>query len=167
MTLFGPLPVFQFGITDRLSAGLGALGFGADGPSVLLTPKWQVSRRERNQVAIGAYHLIAGDEAAGGLAYVVVTRGSGDAAVHGGAGWWYVWADRQRGSTPMAMIGAERRVSPRLKLIADASVLKYYWTVDLTLRVIRGSGAADVGLAVLPFDESVLVFPTFMLVWRF
>jgi hypothetical protein len=167
MTLFGPMPVFQIGITDRLSVGAGAMGFGADGPAVLLTPKWQVSRRERTRVAVGAYHLIAGDEAAGGLAYGVMTRGGDEAAVHAGLGWWYVWADRERGSTPMAMFGAERRLSPKLKVIVDASVLKYYWTANLTLRVVRGRGAADIGLAVVPFDESVMAFPTFMFVWRF
>ncbi|MEZ5319453.1 MAG: hypothetical protein R2752_18790 [Vicinamibacterales bacterium] len=168
LTLFGPMPIVQFGITDRVSAGVGFFPLSVgEGQVFLLTPKWQVVRRERTSVAVGAYHVGGFVDVNAGLAYAVVTHGDDRAAVHAGIGLWYAIAESERGSTPAAYVGVERRVSRHLKVVADASVLESYWTATTAVRVIRGRGAGDIGLAILPFDDSVLVFPTFMWMMRF
>jgi hypothetical protein len=82
---------------------------------VLITPKVQVFTRQKTQAALGLLH-VAAERHQGGLAYGVATHGTPDGAVTLGLGIAYPHVQRQR---PLALIGAEKRVSPRVKLITE------------------------------------------------
>ena len=60
----------------------------------------------------------AGDEASG-IAYGVMTHGAPDGAVTLGVGYTYRARPDAEGGAAIVMIGGERRVSPRVKLITE------------------------------------------------
>jgi len=113
-------PSVQVGLSDRVSIGAGtpvALPFTdvRPGDAIWITPKVQVLRREKTQAAVGLLHVAALGRHAG-LAYGVATHGTPDGAVTLGLGLAYPGFERQR---PVALVGAEKRVSPRVKLITE------------------------------------------------
>ena len=113
-------PSVQVGLTDRMSIGAGTplLVPQADvhpGEVVWITPKVQVFRGRRTQGAIGLMH-VAGMGTNGGIAYGVATHGTTNTAFTVGAGIAY---PTHSGARAVVLVGAERRVSPRVKLLTE------------------------------------------------
>lgn len=113
-------PSVQVGLTNRVSIGAGTplLVPQADvhpGEVVWITPKVQVFSGRRTQGAVGLMHL-AGKGTNGGLAYGVATHGTTNTAFTVGAGIAY---PTHSGAHAVALVGAERRVSPRVKLLTE------------------------------------------------
>jgi hypothetical protein len=156
-----PPPLVQVGITDRVSFGAAALWRG-----VLLTPKIQVLRGERTQGAIGTYHAV-GRGYSGGLAYAVVTHGSEDAAVTAGAGWVYSDFLGQGRTARVLLLGGERRITPRGKVIAEALVTGRTLMTIVGVRHIRRRVAIEGGAAAIFTDDGFIAMPQFNVSWRF
>lgn len=113
-------PSVQVGLTDRVSIGAGTpvllpIAEVHPGDAVWITPKVQVFAGKKTQAAVGLVHVTALGHH-GGLAYGVATHGTSDAAITVGAGLAYPRSD---GAHPLALVGAEKRVSPRVKLITE------------------------------------------------
>jgi hypothetical protein len=111
-------PSVQVGVTNRVSIGAGTplLVPQADvrpGEVVWITPKVQVFGRRRTQGAVGLMHIV-GKGANSGLAYGVVTHGTTNTSITIGAGSGY-----STHSGTMGLVGAERRVSPGVKLLTE------------------------------------------------
>jgi hypothetical protein len=112
-------PSVQVGLTNRVSIGAGTplLIPQADvhpGEVVWITPKVQVFGGRRTQGAVGLMH-VAGKGTNGGLAYGVATHGTTNTAFTVGAGFAYP----THSAPAVALVGAERRVSPRVKLLTE------------------------------------------------
>lgn len=114
-------PSVQVGLTNRVSIGAGTplLIPQADvglGDVAWITPKVQVFRRgQRTQGAVGLMHVV-GKGANGGLAYGVVTHGTSNTAFTVGTGIAY---PTHTGAHAVTLVGVERRVSPRVKLLTE------------------------------------------------
>ena len=113
-------PSVQVGLTNRLSIGAGTplLVPQADvhpGDVVWITPKMQVFGGRRTQGAVGLVHIV-GKGANAGLAYGVATHGTTNTAFTVGAGIAY---PTHSGAHAVVLVGAERRVSPRIKLLTE------------------------------------------------
>jgi hypothetical protein len=162
------LPFVQFGITDRISFGAGTpliFGGGSEHP-FWITPKAQVVSAPNVSVAVGVMHFLNVPDGSLGIAYTVLTHGSGDSAWTGGVGWGYERGDRGGGAAG-GMIGGEHRGGRRGKLVTE----NYVWGGGgLAMGGVRWLGdrlAADLGM-VMPFGEDVtIVFPMVNLVWKF
>lgn len=145
------LPSVQVGVSDRVSVGIGApvipfIVTPAD--AVWFTPKVQVFRGQRTQAAIGLIHG-AGFGVQSGLVYGVITRGSSDAAVTVGLGLPYV-GGRVYGSTPSTLIGGERRISARTKLMTENYVLRGQTMLSGGLRFVQRRRTLDVQAIKVP-----------------
>jgi len=169
ITLFGILPLVQVGIVDRFSMGTGLFFIPVEGghPPLILLPKGQVFRSERTHAAIGALHVVGPNHASIGLAYGVVTRGTSDAAVTAGIGWLYARDDDEGGAAPAAIVGAERRLGHRWKMVADAYIFNGGAWISGAARLTRTHFTADFGLMTIGVDGDFLAFPTILLAWRF
>ncbi|HEV2149477.1 MAG TPA: hypothetical protein VGR37_18905 [Longimicrobiaceae bacterium] len=164
------LPFVGYGATDgvTLAGGIPWIGGSLRDTPAWIAPKVRVLDRPGAQVSTGVFAIrLPGDneeycapycgelrEAAWhGVAYAVGTFGSSDDALHAGAG---VYRTSGRTEVPV-MVGGERRVSRRNKLITEnwlipgdggaGSVgirrLGDRWTVDYGLMFIFGEGAED------------------------
>lgn len=162
------LPFVQYGVTDRLSIGGGTpLFFGSGtGQPFWFTPKFKVASGKSSDLSVGVLHFVNMGDASVGIAYAVVTQGHSDAAVTIGGGYAYASADDERAGAPVVMVGAEKRVTKRLKLVTEN-----YWFsgVGLASGGVRFMGdrlSADLGLvAPLGVDE-MFVFPMVNFVWK-
>jgi len=162
------MPFVQVGLTDRVSVGAGTpLIFGGGGNHPFwVTPKVQVYDAPRTKVAVGLLHLfVAGDEQVG-IAYGVATLGSADSAATVGAGYAYETADDA--GTPVVMVGGERRVHRRLKLVTE----NYLWPGATGLlsggvRFIGDRLSADLGLVMPLGADDLIAFPVVNFVWAF
>jgi hypothetical protein len=98
------LPFVQVGLTDRISIGGGTpLYFGGDGDRpIWFTPKVQLLARPRTRLAVGVLHFTNLDNGNLGIAYGVVTQGTGDAAVTVGVGYGYIRTEGERGVSAWA-----------------------------------------------------------------
>ncbi|HEX6973850.1 MAG TPA: hypothetical protein VF147_05575 [Vicinamibacterales bacterium] len=151
------MPMFQVGITDRISIGAGtplllfALGDGKDFP-FWITPKVQVFNGAKTQVAVGAFHGMAGHESAG-IGYVVATHGTVASSFTVGVGGAY--ASENAGS-PVLMFGAERQTRRNLKVITENYVWRGgYGVVTGGVRFFGEKMSTDVA-AVIPVGEGGL-----------
>ena len=113
-------PSVQVGLSDRVSIGIGTpvaipVADVHPGEAIWITPKVQVFSRQKTQAALGLVHVAALGHHAG-VAYGVATHGTSNAAVTLGLGLAYPRFERQR---PVALVGAEKRVSPRVKVITE------------------------------------------------
>ena len=92
------MPFLQLGVTDRITIGGGTpLVFTGDGGShpFWFTPKVQLLRGERTQVAAGVMHFVfTGDDEPVGIAYGVATHGTSEGSVTAGVGYGYQSSDR-------------------------------------------------------------------------
>jgi hypothetical protein len=92
------MPFVQVGVTDRLAVGGGTpliFGGGGDSHPFWLTPKLQLLRGERTQLAAGVMHFVfTGDEEPVGIAYGVVTHGTPNASLTAGFGYGYESSDQ-------------------------------------------------------------------------
>jgi hypothetical protein len=163
------LPFVQVGITNRVSMGAGApLLFPGVTPGDVfwLTPKVQVFRGEQNQAAVGVFHVKAGDEASG-IAYGVMTHGAPDGAVTLGVGYTYRARPDAEGGAAIVMIGGERRVSPRVKLITENYLSRGGGLVNGGLRLFRSHASIDLGLGAAFDGSGVYLLPVIRLAYTF
>lgn len=145
------LPSVQVGVSDRFSVGIGApvipfIVTPAD--AVWFTPKVQVFRGRRTQAAVGLIHA-AGFGIHGGLAYGAITRGSSDAGVTVGLGLPYV-GGRVYGSTPSTLIGGERRINARMKVMTENYVMRGQTMLSGGVRFMRRRRTLDVQAIKVP-----------------
>ena len=165
------LPFVQVGVTDRLSIGGGTpLFFGSgSGQPFWFTPKFQVAKSSSIEASIGVLHFANLGDASVGIAYAVVTAGTSDNASTIGGGYAYASEDEDRAGSAVVMIGGERRVSKRLKLVSEN-----YWFggaggVGLLSGGVRFMGerlSADLGLVSPLTGEGFFVFPMINFVWK-
>ncbi|MSO35026.1 MAG: hypothetical protein EXQ54_01165 [Acidobacteria bacterium] len=162
------LPFVHYGVTDRISIGGGTplfFGGGSDQP-FWFTPKFAVARGRTTDLAVGVLHFVNMGDASVGIAYAVATQGTTDAAFTVGGGYAYASEDQRRAGAPVVMVGAEKRLSRRLKFVTEN-----YWFsgVGLASGGLRFMGerlSADIGLvSPLGVDET-FVFPMVNFVWK-
>lgn len=162
------LPFVHYGVTDRLSIGGGTpLFFGVgSGQPFWFTPKFKVASGKSADLSVGVLHFVNMGDASAGIAYAVATQGTTDAAFTVGGGYAYASEDQRRAGAPVVMVGAEKRISRRLKFVTEN-----YWFsgVGLASGGVRFMGdrlSADLGLvAPLGVDE-MFVFPMVNFVWK-
>jgi len=162
------LPFVHYGVTDRLSIGGGTPLFfgGGSGQPFWFTPKFKVASGKSADLSVGVLHFVNMGDASAGIAYAVATQGTTDAAFTVGGGYAYASEDQRRAGAPVVMIGAEKRISRRLKFVTEN-----YWFsgVGLASGGVRFMGdrlSADLGLvAPLGMDET-FVFPMVNFVWK-
>jgi hypothetical protein len=163
-------PFVQVGVTDRVSVGAGTpLIFGVfDSRPVWITPKVQVYRSDRTQAAVGLMHVFNLEDASGGVAYTVVTLGSPDSSVSIGGGLGYAReAHTPAEYTGVAMIGGERQIARRIKLLTENYVWPRSAILSGGIRFFGERLSADVGLAV-PLDvEAFVALPVVNVAWAF
>lgn len=118
-------PFVAYGVTDRITiAGGTPIIPGLLGELFYVAPKVTVVNRERFAFALGALGFFAPevlDEGSIGIVYGAATVGRPDAAVTLGAGWGYAATDVGSGfsNQPVFVLGGERRISRRVKLITE------------------------------------------------
>ena len=165
------MPFVQVGVTDRISIGAGTplvFGSGTSHP-VWITPKVQFISTGRLDVSAGAMHFFNVDDATVGIAYTVMTYGTPDSAFTAGAGYAYEGNDDDYSAgSVVVMVGGERRLSRRTKLITEN-----YWfegndgIASLGLRFIGDRLSADLGLVVPITEDEFFAFPIVNFVWTF
>lgn len=164
------LPFVQVGITDRLSIGGGTpLIFGQGGERPFwITPKFQIQENARVSTSVGALHFLNIDDIDLGIAYLASTIGNTDNAVTVGVGWAYVNTNHDKEGAWVAMIGGERRVGRRVKLITENYVFNGGGILSGGVRFLGESLSGDLGLFVPlhGFDELVAL-PIANFVWKF
>lgn len=163
------LPFVQVGITDRISIGGGSpLFFGADlgDRPFWFSPKIEVVRAGKTNVSVGALHFLNMGDYSAGIAYAVATHGTGDAAVTVGGGYAYSSNDKNREGAPVVMLGGEKRVSRRFKVVTEN-----YWFSNVGLasggfRYMGERFSADLGLVAPLTGGDMFVFPMLNFVWK-
>ena len=162
------LPFVQVGITDRISIGGGTpLLFGDDFERpVWVTPKVKLLETRSTALSAGVMHFFNVDDASVGIAYGVVTQGSTDNAVTVGLGYSYARSDDDDAGSGVLMLGGERRVSRRIKLITENYVFKGGGFASGGVRFFGEKLSADIGL-VVPLIEDTFVFPMINIVRKF
>jgi len=146
------LPFVAVGVTDWFTVGGGAPVLFGEFEPFYLAPKLQLLRTEGAAVSVGALHFVFRGEGFDdgedvGILYGVGTFGSDKNAVSLGLGFGYAGSDFS--SQPVAMLGAEARVSRRVKLITENYFLPDDTGVVLTggIRYVGERFAADIALA--------------------
>lgn len=161
------LPVFQVGITDRLSFGVGK-PFWVFTPVFWITPKFQLYRGESTSVATGVLHLLVPDFGVGGVGYVVATRGTRDDAVTIGGGWLYARdADSDdAGGAPLLIIGGEHRTGRRSKVVTENYVFRDGAIATVGGRFMGETFSFEAGVIVPLAGDSSLPGPFFNFIWH-
>jgi hypothetical protein len=163
------LPFVQYGVTDRLSIGGGTpmvFAAGSDMP-LWFTPKFRIASSRTTDVSLGVLHVVNMGDANVGIAYAVATRGSTDAAVTGGLGYAYASDDADKAGSPVAMIGAEKRLSRRIKFVTENYWFDGAGLVSGGIRFLGDRLSADVALVSPIAAEEAIVFPMVNFVWKF
>jgi hypothetical protein len=164
------LPFVQVGITDRLSIGGGTplAWFGEDGQPFWVTPKLQVAKGRSTEVSVGVLHFFNMGDANAGIGYAALTQGNTDDAVTIGAGYAYASANDEREGQPVLMIGAEKRLSKRLKFVTENYWFANVGLVSGGLRFLGERLSADIGLfSPIVEHEGFIVFPMINFVRKF
>lgn len=164
------LPFVQVGITDWLSIGGGTpLFFGEDTAHPFwFTPKVRVYNSKTTQAAVGLMQFLNVDGENIGVGYGVVTGGSTDSAISVGIGYaWEHGGDDGDGTSAVAMIGGEHRVSRRVKLITENYIFKDAGIASFGVRFLGDRLSADLALAMPIATDDFIVFPIVNFVWRF
>jgi hypothetical protein len=161
------LPVFQVGITDRLSFGVGK-PFWVFTPAFWVTPKVQLYRGESTTVATGVLHLVVPDFGVGGVGYVVATRGTRDDAVTIGGGWLYGRdADGEdAGGAALLIIGGEHRTGRRSKVVTENYVFRDGAIATVGGRFIGETFSFEAGVIVPIAGGSSFPGPFFNFIWH-
>jgi len=163
------MPFVQVGVTDRITLGGGTpliFGGGGDSHPFWFTPKVQLVRGERTQLAAGVMHLVfTGDEEPVGIVYGVATHGNPDASVTAGFGYGYESSDR---GAWIVMVGGDKRLGRSVKLLGEG----YLWQggEGIVMGGVRFFGArlsADLGLVTTMGGDESFVFPVVNVVWTF
>ena len=145
------LPVFQVGVTDRFSIGMGAPFYGFV-KSAWITPKFQVYKDEKTAVSTGVLHLFVPDFGLGGYGYVVATRGTADTSVTFGGGMLYGRDDDGGEAVPMFTIGGEHRLGRRVKFVTENYIFQEGVIATAGTRIIGQRTSFEVG-ALIPLVE--------------
>lgn len=161
-----------YGVTDRVTIGGGTwLIPQAFGEVIFVAPKVQVLAGEKSTASLGVFAGFAEGEAAG-IAYGVYTRGQPDGAVTVGLGFGF--ANGEVAADPVLVLGGERRLSRRTKLVGETYLLPTVGGGAVFLGGIRffGSGlAADLGLlgyaGEIGDDESIPAIPWVSFAYNF
>jgi hypothetical protein len=162
------LPFVQVGITDRISIGAGTpLIFGDFERPFWVTPKLKLIESRSTAVAAGVMHFFNVDDASIGIAYGVVTKGSTDNAVTMGLGYSYARTDDEDAGSGVLMLGGERRVSRRIKLVTENYAFKGGGFASGGLRFFGEKLSADFGLVMPLFTDETFVFPMINIVRKF
>lgn len=138
------LPVFQVGVTDRFSIGLGAPGYGFL-KSAWVTPKFQVYRGEHTAVSAGVLHLFVPDFGLGGFGYVVATRGTSNRSITFGGGMLYGRDDDNAAAIPMFTVGGESRLGRRTKFLTENYIFQEGVIATAGVRIIGQSISTELG----------------------
>ena len=163
------MPFVQVGVTDRITVGGGTpliFGEGGDSRPFWFTPKIQLLRSERTQLAAGVMHFVfTGDDDPVGIAYGVVTHGTPDASLTAGFGYGYASSDR---GSWIVMVGGDTRLGRSVKLLGEG----YVWQggEGIVMGGVRFFGArlsADLGLVTTVGGDDSFVFPVVNVVWTF
>ncbi len=168
-------PFVGYGVTDWLTiAGGTPIIPGAFGEIIYLAPKITLFDRGKTSLSAGALSFFVTDQVdAGnaGILYGVGTYGSRDNAITLGAGWFYAQTEDYNdiSNEPVFMLGAERRISRRVKLVTE-NWLALDPGVDGLIsggfRFIGDRLSADLGFASLP-GEGGCCLPLVNFVWSF
>ncbi len=162
------MPLVQVGITDRVSIGGGAFPFFCSdcGLNAWFTPKVQVLSTEKTQAAVGMMHFTFDGNF--GIAYAVATHGDANAAVTVGLGVPYSHGGKKTGDG-VVMIGGERRVSRRVKLITENYLFHGgdFSLASFGVRVLGDRLSADFALGTAISGNSGGIFPVVNAVWTF
>ncbi len=138
------------GLTDRVTLGAGTLIFPeAFGKLIYVAPKVQVFSTGTSSASVGVFAGFAEGEGAG-IMYGVWTRGQPDGAITAGLGFGFVNGDVA--ADPVVVLGGERRLKRRVKLVGEAYALP---TVDGGAMLLGGVRFFSSGLAV---DLGLLTF---------
>lgn len=160
------MPFVQVGVTDRLSIGGGTpFIFGGGDHPFWFTPKLQLFEKGRASVAVGALHFLNVGDGSFGIAYAASTFGSRDDALTVGLGWAYEVYGEENTGEAVLMVGGERRVSRRLKIITENHFVGGEGILSGGFRFLGESLSADVGLG-MPLSGAI-VFPVVNFVWKF
>jgi hypothetical protein len=164
------LPFVQVGITDRLSIGGGTplvFGQGGDRP-FWITPKFQIHEGARVSTSVGALHFLNIDDIDLGIAYLASTIGTVDDAVTIGVGRAYLNTNTNDEGGWVAMIGGEKRLSSRVKLLTENYVFNGGGILSGGIRFLGESLSADLGLfAPLSGFDGLVALPIANFVWKF
>ena len=161
------LPFVQVGVTDRISIGAGTpLIFADVERPVWVTPKIKLMETRSTALSAGVMHFFNVEDASVGIAYGVVTQGSTDNAVTVGLGYSYARTDDDDAGSGVLMLGGERRVSRRVKLVTENYVFKGGGFVSGGVRFFGERLSADIGL-VAPLVDDTFVFPMINIVRKF
>jgi hypothetical protein len=140
------LPFVAVGVTDRLTLAAGAPVLTGELEPFYIAPKLQLVRTPRAELSVGTLAFFFRDENVG-IAYGVGTFGTPDDALTIGLGFGYSGADFS--SQPVAMVGAETRVSRRVKLLTENYFLPGETGVVFSggIRFVGDRLSTDVGMA--------------------
>lgn len=164
------LPFVQYGITDRISIGGGTpLILGSSDLPFWVTPKVQVYKAKSTEVSLGVLHFFNVGDYNLGIAYGVVTTGSADSALSIGAGYAYERSGEQGddGGSPLLMVGAEHRVSRRIKLVTENYVFRDGGLASGGLRFLGERLSVDLGLVSPIGIGEFVAAPIINFVWKF
>ena len=161
------LPMFQVGVTDRFSFGVGK-PFYVFTKAVWVTPKIQVYRSAKTAASVGLLHTFGTIGDIGGAAYGVVTRGSSDNSVTAGVGWIYEDSrdDGPREGTPFLLIGGERRVGRRTKVVTESYVFRDGAIVSVGGRLITRTFSFEAGVLTPVGADGLYPGPFFNFIWH-
>ena len=168
-------PFVGYGVTDWLTiAGGTPILPGVFGEIFYLAPKVTLLNRGKTSVSLGALSFFVTDaieEGNAGILYGVGTYGTNDNAITLGAGWFYADTDEYSDTSnePVFMIGGERRISPRVKLITENWLSVNPGVNGLVsggFRFIGDRLSADLGFAGIA-GEGGCCLPLVNFVWAF
>jgi hypothetical protein len=117
-------PFVAYGVTDRftISGGMSLIPAVSLGDQLyFIAPKVGLVRTPSFGLAVGVLYggaALASEGASGGVGYAVGTVGSEDQAITAGLGWPFVVGEGGT-TSPWGMLGAETRLSGRVKLLAE------------------------------------------------
>ena len=139
------LPFAAVGVTDRIMIYGGAPLTVGEFQPYYLGSKVQVVRKPGVQASIGTLAFVYDDDVAG-IAFGVGTFGSEDRAISAGLGYFYSGDDVV--NEPAFMLGAESRVSRRMKLITENYILPDAVGVLFSggVRIIGDRFSAEIGV---------------------
>ena len=137
---------FAAGVTDNLTLAGGVSLFPFSSEQLFyIAPKYTLYNKNDRSFAVGVLAGgLLGKNEMGGLLYGVTTIGPPDKALTAGAG--FLFGGGEISSTPIVMIGGEKQISSRLKLISENYILPVGSTeVVLSggIRIIGGSLTTD------------------------
>lgn len=170
------MPFVGYGVTDRFTiAGGTPIIPGAFGEVFYIAPKFTVLDRGNTSFSLGALSFFVTDritEGNAGILYGVGTYGSKDNAITLGAGWFYAATDgySDTSNEPVFMLGGERRISRRVKLVTENWLAVNPGVSGLVsggFRFIGDRLSADLGFAGMTGVESACCLPLVNFVWSF